>query len=147
MSQPTADPIHIVNRLHHAWNTHDLEAVVACFHSDYQSIHPCHPDRNFKGHSLLRVSWGAIFESVPDLRADLCRWAVTGNTAWTEWRWEGKLIDGQPYGAAGIIIFEIEAEHIRRAHLYSETLQSAGLDWDEMLTGLLERIYKGPALS
>ena len=147
MSQPTPDPITVVNRLHQAWTAHELEAVVACFHPDYESIHPCHPDRNFKGRSLIRMSWGAIFESVPDLRADLCRWAVTGNTVWTEWRWAGKHLDGQSYEAAGIIIFEIEAEHIRRARLYSETLQSAGLDWDEMLTGLLERIYKGPALS
>lgn len=133
----SANPASVVERLHRAWNTHDLDSVAACFHPDYESIQPNRPELNFKGQTAIRQSWGAIFDAIPDLRAELCRCAAVGDAVWTEWRWEGSHINGVPYEAAGVIIFEVAGDQIVRARVYSETLQTAGPDWDQTLEDIL----------
>ena len=39
----------IVDRLRRATNDHDLEAVVACFTTDFRNETPAHPERGFTG--------------------------------------------------------------------------------------------------
>ncbi|MBM4421766.1 MAG: nuclear transport factor 2 family protein [Chloroflexi bacterium] len=130
------DPV--IRRLHRAWNDHDLDAVIACFHSDYESIHPCRPERGFRGQRGVRLCWGALLDSIPDFRADLRRCAASGNTVWCEWRWEGTHVDGFPFESVGVMIFDIEGDQIIRAHVYSEILQTDGPNWDSVLAALLE---------
>ena len=55
----------VVERLNAAMNAHDIEAFVACFHEDYESEQPAHPDRAFRGRDQVRENWSAIFEGVP----------------------------------------------------------------------------------
>jgi ketosteroid isomerase-like protein len=132
-------PVQVIARLQHGWNAHDLEGLLACFQRDYQSIHPCHPNRNFSGLTALRASWGAIFEALPDFRAELCRYAVMGDTVWTEWRWQGTHSSGIPYDAVGVMIFKVIDDQIMQAVVYSETLQTEGPDWDFVLGELLRQ--------
>ncbi len=131
------DPTQLVLRLQQLWNAHDLEGMLACFHTDYESIHPCHPERNFKGQEALRASWGAIFDSLPDFQAGLGRCATMGNTTWTEWCWHGTHPSGGTYEAAGVMIFEIAQGLIVRSHVYSDLLPVEGPDWENLLDELL----------
>jgi hypothetical protein len=133
------DPCAVVERLRRAWNAHDLEALVACFHSDYESIQPLHPDCRLQGSLRIRLSWGEIFRAVPDLRADLIRDAITDGLVWTEWRWRGTYVEGHPFEAGGVMIFGIVGDKIKWARVYTGTLQIAGPDFDLILDEILGR--------
>ncbi|MEK7325235.1 MAG: nuclear transport factor 2 family protein [Chloroflexota bacterium] len=133
----SANPATVIERLHRAWNARDPESMAACFHTDYQSIHPCHPERNFRGRKSVQLSWAAIFESIPDFKAELCRQAVAGDVVWTEWRWQGTHLNGALFEALGVMIFTIVDDQITQARVYSETLQTVGPDWDQVLEEVL----------
>ena len=62
----------VVDRLNAALNAHDLEAFLACFHEDYGSDQPAHPERAFQGREQVRTNWAAVFEGVPDFRQNSC---------------------------------------------------------------------------
>src|SRR6478609_1436712 len=68
----------LVGRLHAAMNAHDIEAFVACFAADYDSVQPAHPDRAFRGREQVRANWSAVFTGVPDFRAELVRFDAVG---------------------------------------------------------------------
>src|SRR4029453_4008285 len=84
----------VVARMHAAMNAHDIEAFVACFAEDYASAQPAPPGRAFRGREQVRANWSAIFGAVPDFRAELVGVTVAGETAWSEWRWQGAQTDG-----------------------------------------------------
>jgi ketosteroid isomerase-like protein len=120
----------LVTRLHAAMNAHDLEAFVACFAEDYDSVQPAHPDRAFRGREQVRANWSAIFSGVPDFRAELVRLHAVGDTAWSEWRWEGTQTDGDRLDMAGVIILGVRDDHIAWARLYIEPIERAGAGID-----------------
>ena len=138
MACEDSDPIQVVLRVQQMWNARDLEGLLACFHSDYESVHPCHPERNFKGLVALRARWGATFATLPDFQAGLGRCAAMGHTAWTEWCWQGTHASGAVYESAGVMIFEIVEDLIVSAHVYSDMLPREELDWDNVLGELLD---------
>jgi ketosteroid isomerase-like protein len=137
MNSDEPEALKLVMRVQQCWNTHDLDGLLSCFAADYESIHPCHPERNFKGQVAMRASWGAMFKYLPDFQAGLGRCAVMGSTAWTEWCWQGTHVNGGVYEAAGVMIFEVADGLIVRAQVYSDVLPHDELDWDEVLTDLL----------
>jgi ketosteroid isomerase-like protein len=75
----------VLERLRDAQNHHDLDAFVACFHPDYRSEQPVHPDRAFVGSEQARQNWAEVFAGVPDFQAELLRSADEGDTGWAEW--------------------------------------------------------------
>jgi ketosteroid isomerase-like protein len=119
-----------VRRLHAASNDHDIEAFVACFAEDYDSAQPAHPDRAFRGREQVRANWSAVFSGVPDFRAELVRLDVVGDTAWSEWRWEGTQTDGNRLDMAGVIVFGLRDDHLASARLYIEPIEQAGAGID-----------------
>ena len=120
----------VVARLHAAMNTHDIEAFVGCFAEDYDSTQPAHPDRAFRGRAQVRANWSAIFDAVPDFRADLLGVAAAGETTWSEWRWEGTQIDGGRLDMAGVIVFGVREDTVAWARLYVEPVEEAGAGID-----------------
>jgi ketosteroid isomerase-like protein len=103
----------LVTRLQAAMNAHDLEAFVACFVEDYDSVQPAHPDRAFRGREQVRANWSAVFSGVPDFRAELVGVNAVGDTAWSEWRWQGTQIDGGRLDMAGVIVFGVRDDRVR----------------------------------
>ena len=83
-----------IGKLVAAMNDHDLDAMVALFHPDYDSRQPVHPGRTFLGREQVRANWGAMFAGVPDLRAELIRSTEDGELNWCEWAWSGTRSDG-----------------------------------------------------
>jgi ketosteroid isomerase-like protein len=120
----------LVRRLHAAMNAHDLEAFVACFAEDYDSAQPAHPDRAFRGREQVRTNWSAVFSGVPDFRAELVRLDAVGDTAWSEWRWDGTQADGNRLDMAGVIVFGVRDDHLASARLYIEPIEQAGAGID-----------------
>jgi uncharacterized protein (TIGR02246 family) len=120
----------LVTRLHAALNAHDIEAFVACFAEDYDSVQPAHPDRAFRGREQVRANWSAVFAGVPDFRAELVRIDAVGDPAWSEWRWEGTHADGGRLDMAGVIVFGVREDRVAWARLYVEPVERAGAGID-----------------
>ncbi len=111
----------VVERLNDALNARDIEAFVALFAPDYDSVQPAHPDRAFTGREQVRENWSAIFAGVPDFRSELVSRCADGDTVWSEWRWQGTGLD-----MAGVIVMGIRDEQIAWARLYVEPIEQAG---------------------
>ena len=114
----------VAQRLCAAMNAHDIEALVACFAADYASEQPAHPDRAFQGSGQVRTNWSAIFDGVPDFRAELVRDDVAGDVEWSEWRWRGTQEGGSALDMAGVIVGGVRDG--RLARLYVEPVEQAG---------------------
>ena len=118
----------VVERLVHAMNEHDLDGLLGCFDPEYRSEQPAHPNRGFGGREQVRANWSAMFEGIPDFRADVLGTAVAGASVWSEWRWTGTRSDGTALDVRGVTLFEIRDERIVSARLYMEEVEQAGED-------------------
>jgi ketosteroid isomerase-like protein len=94
----------ILQGLQDAINAHDLERLVGCFSEDYRNETPVHPSRSFAGAEQVRRNWTQILGGLPDLRAELVRWAASGDEVWAEWDWTGTRPDGAPFAMRGVTI-------------------------------------------
>ena len=109
-----------LERLVHATNSRDIDAVVACFAPDYVNVTPAHPARGFVGADQVRRNWTQIFAGVPDLESEVVAAAFDGGTAWTQWEMRGTRRDGEPHRIAGVIVFEVEDDLARKATFFLE---------------------------
>jgi ketosteroid isomerase-like protein len=121
-----ADPGNVVERLNAAMNAHDLDAFVACFQDDYESEQPAHPDRAFRGREQVRRNWSAVFDGVPDFRAELLRSAADGDTVWSEWHWQGTQAGEALLDMVGVFVCGVREGQISWARLYMEPVERAG---------------------
>jgi ketosteroid isomerase-like protein len=119
-----AEQVAVVQRLERATNEHDLEALVACFASDYRNETPAHPERGFTGQDQVRANWSQIFAAVPDLTCEVLRCTVEGDTVWSEWEHRGTRPDGTPHLMRGVIIFGIADGFAAWARFYLEPVQA-----------------------
>lgn len=124
--QTPAGPLIAIEQLRDAINTHDLDAVVACFHRNVHSEQPLHPSRTFQGNENIRQNWAMIFGGVPDLRADLLRTATSGNIAWAEWHWSGASRDRKEFEIRGITVLEVDEGLITAVSMYMEPVEVSG---------------------
>jgi len=118
-----ADPKTVVEKVRRAMNAHDLEGLLALIDPDYESEQPAHPDRAFQGREQVRKNWGSIFSRVPDLRADVLRTVVDGDTVWTEWHWHGVRGDGTKFDYRGVTLFRIYNGKLMAGRLFMEAVQ------------------------
>ena len=126
MSTTTA----VAEQLLAAMNARDIDAFVACFHDDYESEQPAHPDRAFSGSDQVHRNWSAIFESTPDFRAELVRVDAVDGAEWSEWRWHGTHPDGSVLDMAGVIVAGVRDGRMSRARLYVEPVEREGAGID-----------------
>ena len=113
----------VIERLRDAINAHDLDALTACFVSDYDSVFPAHPDRAFRGQEQMRANWTRIFGGVPNIHATLIGHTTDGETAWAEWEWRGTGRDGGPFHQRGVTVQGVRDGRIAWARLYMEPVQ------------------------
>lgn len=121
----------MVHRLCQATNARDLDALAACFAPDYRNDTPAHPARGFTGRRQVRRNWEHIFAVVPDLRAEVLRWAVDGETVWSEWEHRGTRRDGSAHVMRGVVIFGVEDGTASWARFYLEPVEADGENADE----------------
>ena len=120
----------VLARLARATNAHDVDAVVACFASDYRNETPAHPARSFSGCEQVRRNWEQIFALVPDMTATVLRCAVNGDEAWSEWEHRGTRRDGSAHVMRGVVIFGVGHGLLRLARFYLEPVQEGGENVD-----------------
>jgi ketosteroid isomerase-like protein len=120
----------VVDRLRHAVDDHDLEALVGCFAPDYVNETPAHPARGFRGQAQVRKNWEQIFAAVPDIKATV-RWTVDGDTVWSEWEMRGSRRDGASHLMRGVVIFVVGEGQVTWARFYLEPVEEGGGGIDE----------------
>jgi hypothetical protein len=131
MSSPPRVPLPaVIERLIDAINAHDLDAFMACIAPDYHSQQPLHPDREFTGSAQVRQNWSAVFAGMPDLRWEVLRRAVAGDTVWIEVHGSGtRVSDGAKIELGGVLINEVRDDQIVAARIYfDEITTGAGID-------------------
>ena len=128
--------LEVVDRLHTAMNEHDLGAFLACLDPNYRSEQPAHPIRGFGGREQVERNWSALFEGIPDFRAELLASATEGDTVWSEWHWTGTRANEAPLDMRGVTLFEVKNGRIVSGRLYMEEVEEAGLDIDETVRRL-----------
>ena len=116
----------VMERVNAAMNAHDVDAFLACFQEDYESEQPAHPDRAFRGREQVRSNWSAVFDGVPDFRAELLRSVTDGDTVWSEWHWQGTQAGGTPLDMVGVFVCGVRDGRISWARLYMEPVEHAG---------------------
>lgn len=131
------DPTAITSAVARAMNAHDLGALVACFHPDYRSEQPLHPDRGFDGPDQVRKNYALLFAEVPDFRADVLRTAIADDDVWSEWRMHGTKVDATPFEYRGMTVWGLRDGLIAWARLYFEPVQSTGEGIDAAMRGLV----------
>jgi ketosteroid isomerase-like protein len=125
-----------MERLTVAQNAHDVEAMLECFHTDYRSEQPLFPSRNFEGVGQVRANWSALLEAIGDLRAEIVRSAVDGDTVFAEIHWTGTKADDTPLDMRGVIIAGVADERIAWARLYVDDVQRESADIDTVVHGM-----------
>jgi ketosteroid isomerase-like protein len=123
----------LLDRLCQATNTHDLDAIVGCFAPDYRNETPVHPERSFTGTDQVRRNWEMILSMVPDVTTEVVRWAVDGDTVWSEWTHRGTRSDGSPHDMAGVVIFGVREGLASWARFYLEPVQHGEGRHDEAI--------------
>jgi ketosteroid isomerase-like protein len=126
----------VIDRLMAAVNAHDLDGLSALFHREYDSRQPAHPGRAFAGRSQVRANWEAMFDGVPDFRAELGRTVQDGDTTWCEWAWLGTRTDDQPFEMRGVALFRISGDVIVAGSLYMEAVEVEPVDIAQAVEGL-----------
>jgi ketosteroid isomerase-like protein len=132
MMREPAGPGDLVERLCRVTNEHDLQAVGACFATDYRLEMPTHPGRDFVGREQVLRNWGQIFAGVPDIAVDT-RWVTHGDTAWSEWEMRGTRRDGSPHLMRGVIIFRVRDGEFSSARFYVEPVEQGSVGVEEMI--------------
>jgi hypothetical protein len=132
-------PQDLVDRLVRATNAHDIDALVACFARDYVNETPAHPERGFTGREQVRTNWEQIFAFVPDVRAEVIRRAVDGETAWTEWEMTGTRGDGSAHCMRGVIVFGVRDGAAQWARFYLEPLDEGATTVDAAVRAQIVR--------
>jgi ketosteroid isomerase-like protein len=116
----------MVDRLVKATDEHDIDAVAACFAEDYENETPVHPGRSFRGRDQVRRNWEQIFAFVPDLRAEVTRSTIDGESAWTEWEMTGTRRDGTAHQMRGVVLFGVRDGLAQWARFYLEPVDLGG---------------------
>ena len=122
------DPSAVVQRLRAVTNAHDLDAIVACFASDYRNETPAHPARNFVGNEQVRRNWTKILAAIPDVSTEILASAVSGKMVWTEWEHRGTRRDGTAHLMRGVVVFGISDGLIASARFFLEPVEEASGD-------------------
>jgi hypothetical protein len=113
-------------KLNNAFNSRDIEALVAYFDEHYHSEQPVHPDRTFQGRQQVRKNWASNFDEMPDFSAQLVRHAVNNDTVWAEWEWRGTRKDKSKLIMRGVMIMGIKEDKITWGRLYVEPVETNG---------------------
>ena len=130
----------MVDRLVRATNDHDIDALAACFAEDYENETPAHPARSFRGREQVRRNWEQIFGFVPDVRAEVLRRAIDGDTVWTEWQMTGTRRDGTAHHMRGVVMFGVGGGVARWARFYLEPVDEGAGGVDDAVR---EQVVRG----
>jgi len=127
----------VVDRLCHATNAHDLDALEACFAPDYRNVTPVHPARGFVGSAQVRKNWDQLFAAMPDLRSHIVARVTDADVVWSEWEMRGTRPDGGVHLMRGVIVFSTASDRIASARFYLEPVDPGSEDIDATIGSIV----------
>ena len=137
--QPSSQAEALMERFARAINAHDIEAVVACFASDYHDVEPAHPKRRIEGGiDEVRKNWSLLLQSIPDFRSEVLGVGVDGEAAMIEQDWSGTRSDGSSMHLRGVNVFGFRDGRIAWGRIYMESVEEDGIDLDERVRRMAE---------
>lgn len=125
----------VIDRFRLALNLHDAGMLAECLHAEFVNTQPAHPERNARGKIAAALRWAHTFECVPDLRANLLRYACANGLVWTEWTFTSG--ENGSYRAGGVVIFAVCHNLIVWARTYTEAQPIEGPDWESAIAEAL----------
>jgi ketosteroid isomerase-like protein len=137
VSDHAEQSVGFTHRLAAATNSHDVDAVAACFTEDYVNDTPVHPARSFRGRDQVRRNWTQIFASVPDITAEVLQSHQDGDTVWSEWELRGTRLDGTTHLMRGVMVFTLEETRAAAVRFYLEPVDDTPLDADQAVRQLV----------
>lgn len=122
----------VLQRYLKAQEDRDLDALVSCWHTDVEVVHPLRPDRSWRGSDTYRRQWARIWEGNPTSRFEVVSTAVVGNRIYLETSIEHA--DGTM--VPNMNILEVEDGKIRRGRAYTDKPVRDGVDMDGFVRDL-----------
>lgn len=110
-------PTALAQRQLDAYNAHDLEAFVACYHPQVEVRDFPGGEQRFQGHEAMRARYGPMFAPGSSLHADLVNRIAMGTVVFDQERVRGLREDGD---VEAVAIYEVEGELIRRVWFVRE---------------------------
>ncbi len=117
------DAARLLENMTDAINNHDLDRLISCFHTDYRSVQPAHPERSFTGQQRVAGNWTWVFKQYADFQAVVVDFAFRDCTVWSEWVWRGTDPDDVEVEVRGVMILTVEEQRIRSGRLYMEPVR------------------------
>ena len=105
----------LLDRLFAAFNRHDIDGVMACFTPDIVFDAAGGPDvhgRRFSGSAEVHAAFVAVWTSFPDVAWHVGAHTVTGDRAFSEWRFVATNPRGERIDVEGIDLFTFRGELI-----------------------------------
>jgi limonene-1,2-epoxide hydrolase len=120
------NPRLVIERLVHALNAHDIDAVVDCFDPLYHTEQPVHPERAYRGREQIHKEWSETLKRLPDFRAKVIRMVTDKETVWTEWSWIGTEKNKTRVEMVGVAIYAVRNNRFIWGRAYMEPIQKLG---------------------
>lgn len=92
----------------HAWNRHDIDALMSFMHEDcvFQTAGGADPfGTRHSGHAAVRAAFAAAWAAVPDAQWQNARHRVDGDAGTSEWTFTGTGADGARIEVDGVDLF------------------------------------------
>jgi hypothetical protein len=122
-----------VLRFTEATNRHDLEAIEAAFHPEFEMIVPQHPIRGFKGRDQEVRNMQHLITAHPDCHIEVLRMVEAGPEVWIETHLTATDLE---MAAAVIFGLDQETDTILWGRYYSDPVERGGPGADEWLREL-----------
>lgn len=114
----------VIDRLVEAINSHDPDAIAACFAPDYSVVWPAHPARSFNGRENVRRTWAGILAAHPTVRAAAEPRVHSGDEIWAEWEYTSEVGEHGQFWHRGVAIVVVDGGTIESARFYMEPVEA-----------------------
>ncbi|MEV7088503.1 nuclear transport factor 2 family protein [Streptomyces sp. NPDC093085] len=117
---------HALRALREAINSHTPERIADCFTDDYVAERPLKPAEGFIGSDQVAANWQKILAGLPDIRAEILRYAQKGDMLWSEWEMRGTAPTGAPVVLRGPVVLTTRDGRIAWARFYPDPVATEG---------------------
>lgn len=110
-----AEIVAMLDRFAAAWNTHDVDGLMACMTDDCVFEAAAGPDvagTRHVGREAVRTAYAAVFATYKDARWNNPRHFVAGNRAVSEWTFTGTTAAGARVEVNGCDVFTLRGAKI-----------------------------------
>ncbi len=118
------DAKRLLERMHTALNSRDVENLRLCFQPDYEQIEPARPGSEQTGAERMTEAWRQLFEKYPKFTAELMHATIDADLIWSEWHWHDGEEGKQGLNRIGVILFGVEDRLIAWSRVYMLPIQA-----------------------